>query len=462
MLSVAGCAAPQAEPTPTDAALPAATNRPEATATLTPTAKPTPRPAVSSMPTVATVPGPTTIPASPEPPNTPTATALPAQTLTPTAIPTASVATSTPTLPPNPTPTTEPVYHQWLPPRGCAGDAVTFTVSPLDLEVTSHIVPMGKMAWNHVTPTDHMYFRSLDYSDPQTSNRYDVRSPAQGQIYKIRRMSELEDYRIVIWHSCTISSIYIHLTGLAPEIRAVTGDLAARDAWDDGGVTTIPIEAGQLIGTAGGGFDFSVHDTKEYLSFVVPEHYFEESFKMYTVDPYDYFAEPVRSQLLEKNVRKVEPFGGKIDYDIDGRLVGNWFLDGSNYRYPFGPYTHLSFVYDHIDPTLVRISFANDSRIWGGAIAEEACRICEGKFGVKGNGPDPAGVSVASAMVKYELVGLEYVGDFPVATTNIDDNTLGVFLVQMINDRQIKIELSPGKLPGEVEGFTTAARIYDR
>ena len=108
---------------------------------------------------------------------------------------------------------------------------------------------------------------------------------------------------------------------LAPEIRAVTGDLAARDAWDDGGVTTIPIEAGQLIGTAGGGFDFSVHDTKEYLSFVVPEHYFEESFKMYTVDPYDYFAEPVRSQLLEKNVRKVEPFGGKIDYDIDGRLV---------------------------------------------------------------------------------------------------------------------------------------------
>ena len=313
-----------------------------------------------------------------------------------------------------------------------------------------------------MTPTDHMYFRSLDYADTQTQNRYDVRSPAQGQINKVSRMSEREDYRMIIWHSCTIATTYTHLTGLSPEIREITGDLASRDAWDDGGVTTIPIEAGQLIGTASGGFDFSVLDRNEWLSFVVPEHYFGESFKIYTVDPYDYFAEPVRGQLLEKNVRKVEPFGGKIDYDIDGRLVGNWFLDGRNYRNRIGAYAHLSFVYDHIDPDQIRISFANDSRIWGEAIAEEACRICEGMFGVKGNGPDPAVVSVASALVKYELVGLKFVGDFPVATVNIEDNILGVFLVQMINDRQIKIELFLGKLPRDVEEFTTAARIYDR
>ena len=83
-------------------------------------------------------------------------------------------------------------------------------------------------------------------------------------------------------------------------------------------------------------------------------------------------------------------------------------------------------------------------------------------YGMKGNGPDPAGVSVDSGLVKYELVGLEFVGDFPVATENIEDNTLGVFLVQMINNRQIKTELFLGKLSGEVEGFTTAARIYDR
>ena len=26
-------------------------------------------------------------------------------------------------------------------------------------------------------------------------------------------------------------------------------------------------------------------------------------------------------------LRKVEPYGGKNDFDIDGKLVGNWFLD---------------------------------------------------------------------------------------------------------------------------------------
>lgn len=318
------------------------------------------------------------------------------------------------------------------------------------------------MQGEHVTPTDHMYFRSLDFRDAQTQNRYDVRSPAQGQIYRVRRMSEGEDYRVVIWHSCTISSIYIHLTDLAPEIREVIGDLASREVWDDGGFTTIPIEAGQLIGTAGGSFDFSVHDTKERLYFVVPEHYGEESFKIHTVDPYDYFTEPVRSQLLEKNVRKVEPFGGKIDYDIDGRLIGNWFFEGSNYRYPYGSFSHLAIVYDFIDPTLIRISFPSISNIWGEATPDDDCRECQGVYGVKGNGPDPANISVDSGLVKYELVGRKTVGEFPVASENIEDNSLGVFLVQMITDRRIHWEVFPGKLPDEVEGFTTSVRVYDR
>ncbi|MCH8908147.1 MAG: hypothetical protein IH840_13745 [Candidatus Heimdallarchaeota archaeon] len=35
--------------------------------------------------------------------------------------------------------------------------------------------------------------------------------------------------------------------------------------------------------------------------------------------------------MLEKNPRTVEPFGGKIDYDIDGRLIGNWYLQGFDF-----------------------------------------------------------------------------------------------------------------------------------
>ncbi len=328
--------------------------------------------------------------------------------------------TPSPTPAPTPVPTPKPL--KWSPPDGCSGDAVTFTALPLDPEMISHVVPMGKMSFTsrHVTPTDHMYFKSVTFRDPQSQSSYDVRAPADGQITKIGRFpGEREDYRFIIWHSCTISTIYIHLNGLAPEIREVTGDIAPGSRWrlvDSD--TTIRVEAGQVIGTAGSSFDFSAHDTKEWLSFVVPEHYFGEAWKMYTVDPFDYFTEPVRSQLLEKNVRKVEPYGGKIDYDIDGRLVGNWFYDGGDYS-TSGRYGHLSVVYDYVDPTLIRISFPHEG------ITEEDCRECQGVYGVKGNEPDPASVSVSSGMVKYELVGRRTVGDFPVATVNIEENTFG-------------------------------------
>ena len=331
---------------------------------------------------------------------------------------------SDPTVPtPKPSPIPTPNLPKWFPTDGCSSDAVTLTTSPLDPEMISFIEPMGKMSFisGHVTPTDHMYFKSATFRDPHSPIHYDVRAPADGQITKIGRFpGENEDYRIIIWHSCTISTIYIHLNGLAPEIREVTEDIAPGSRWrlvDSD--TPISVEAGQVIGTAGGSLDFSAHDTEEWLSFVVPEHYFGEEWKIYTVDPFDYFTEPVRSQLLEQNVRKVEPFGGRIDYDIGGRLVGNWFYDGGDYSTP-GRYGHLSIVYDYIDPTLIRISFPHEG------ITEEDCRECQGVYGVAGNEPDPADVTVARGSVKYELVGRRTVGDFPVATVNIEENTLGV------------------------------------
>ena len=68
---------------------------------------------------------------------------------------------------------------------------------------------------------------------------------------------------------------------------------------------------GQVIGKAHYryGLDFSVHDIGVILSgFVVPSHY-TSPWKIHTVDPFDYFAEPLRSQLLVKNARTAEPRG---------------------------------------------------------------------------------------------------------------------------------------------------------
>ncbi len=66
------------------------------------------------------------------------------------------------------------------------------------------------------------------------------------------------------------------------------------------------------------------------------------------MDPFAYFEEPLRTHLLEKNLRAAEPRGGRVDFDIDGRLVGNWFLEGTKGD---DEQKALAFVYDYLDPT---------------------------------------------------------------------------------------------------------------
>jgi hypothetical protein len=130
-----------------------------------------------------------------------------------------------------------------------------------------------------------------------------------------------------------------------------------------------------------------------------------EPWKIHTVDLFASFKEPLRSQLLAKNPRSARPRSGKIDYDIDGMLVGNWFERGTNgYAGVCDGHSgqggcaywtsHLALAYDHLDPTQVRVSFGD----FGGR---------EAQFGVVGNGPDPAKVGVGSR-VGCELAEWQY------------------------------------------------------
>jgi len=160
----------------------------------------------------------------------------------------------------------------------------------------------------------------------------------------------------------------------------------------------------------------------------------------------------------------VEPFGGKVDYDIDGRLVGNWFEEGTEAYESgapgFSTKNHLAIAYNHIDPTLVEISFGAEDDT---GITIEDCLVCDYSYGVKGNKPDPADVSVETGLVKYELLGEEHI-DHPlgVRVGASTDEVLGVFLVQMLDDRTIKGEVFPKKKASQVTGFTVNSIIYHR
>jgi hypothetical protein len=63
--------------------------------------------------------------------------------------------------------------------------------------------------------------------------------------------------------------------------------------------------------------------------------------------------------------------------------------------------------------------------------------------------------------VKYELIGrIQPERDAP--TFNNESNSIGVFLMEMIDDRSIQVEVFPGLLPTGVAGFTDAAVVYAR
>ena len=341
------------------------------------------------------------------------------------------------------------------------------------------IVPMGKVSpkAGHVTPTDHLYI----HRDPPLGEDTDyVLAPADGFIVDIGRFSDdqpliagdrsapkVPDHRVIFMHSCTFFTIFIHLGALAPAIAEKTGEIPLGGSWFAGESGAIEVQSGQPIAKFGGdSFDWSVHDADKTLpGFVVPEHYEGAPWKIHTVDPFQFYDEFVKSELLSKVPRQVEPRAGKIDYDIEGTIVGNWFLDGTvdyrgnlatgSRRYWEG---HLSIAYGHIDPTQIRISIGFET-----GISNDLCNVCFGAYGVRENQPDPATVGPESGLVKYELMSRRDSARHDHASKDqLGTTPLGTFLVQHLGDQTIRVEVIPGKDPHAVAGFSDASLIYRR
>ncbi len=229
------------------------------------------------------------------------------------------------------------------------------------------------------------------------------------------------------------------------------------------------MKAGDPIGKIGGQtLDFAIWDMDVRLTgFVIPEHYEGELWKIHTADPLNYYMDELKAKILSKYIRTAEPISGKIDYDIDGKLVGNWFIEGSGGYIPKGleggrEYWkgHFSIHYDMYDPTSIVFSIGD----YGGEATQ---------FAVKNNRPDPASVDTSSGLIKYELVQQDWVDlsgnpwdrDSFVKgldAKNHDDMVQGTALVQMLENRKIKLEVFPGKKASQVSSFTNNAKIYER
>ncbi|OGY55513.1 MAG: hypothetical protein A2912_05820 [Candidatus Buchananbacteria bacterium RIFCSPLOWO2_01_FULL_40_23b] len=347
----------------------------------------------------------------------------------------------------------------------CEGEgSVMFTHAPMKLDEIEMIQPTGLMIGGHVTPIDHGYYSGKKWKtvDNRRAEEFvDVYAPAAGFIEvqtmpEVYASSSVGDYRLVIYHSCTFYSIFIHVNQLPEKLQKVVAK-----------GPIVKVEAGEVIGRAPG-FDFSVHDEEVTLpGFVVLDSYDAEPFKLHTVDMFDVFVEPLRTELLARNVRQAQPRGGKIDYDIDGKLVGNWFEEWTNAYFGKKEFnrllgywqTHAAFAYDALDPSLVVVSLGD----FGGEARQ---------FAVKGNSPNPATVGVGSGVVTYELVKYDYKTESgenwdrwhfaKIGKAYAGNEVQGVVLVEMVDNRKMKMEWFVGGSASTVKGFSGKEKVYVR
>lgn len=353
--------------------------------------------------------------------------------------------------------------------QDCQDRDVAFTSPPMRMQDIGYIRPLGAMLDGHVTPTDHVYVTPVNPN--VADNTYPVLMPADGKVVEVGRMPDQyigdrqgvqlpqEDHRIVMSFSCRYYAIYIHVHKLADAVKAQLGELKP----NENRTISVDLKAGDTVGYIGGSsFDWTPVDTQTTLAgFISPELYSREAWKVHTVSPFDLYTGELKTQLEAKSLRAVAPIGGKIDYDQPGKLIGNWFRQGTNgyagsnqERYWDG---HLAVVPDYINPSYTIVSIGN----WAGSAKQ---------FVVKG-AADPAAVG-EGALVKYELAQFSYVGanGQPSQNTGAKDqrpmpinNTVeGTLLLQVQAGEKLKIEKFPGKTASQVNGFTAAAETYER
>lgn len=350
----------------------------------------------------------------------------------------------------------------------CKERDIAFTAAPLPMDQLGFIIPMGQMNDGHVTPTDHVYIAPTNTA--AADNTFDVVMPADGTVVGVSAMpaqyvgdrnqqTAPEDHRLVIAHNCRYFSIFIHVHQLSDALKQAVGTLQPNQSKN----VSVELKAGDKLGKIGGNpVDWSLMDVTQTLSgFITPDLYKGEPWKIHVIDPISVYGGELKTQLIAKSLRSAEPFGGKIDYDVRGALVGNWFQEGTNgyqgvsmERYWDG---HLSIVPDPLDPTSTIVSIGN----WDGKAAQ---LVVKGKV-------DPAAVTKATGPVKYELIGISYVANGQPfngqrhakdITIRQDGTVKGTILLEVGDDEHLRVQTFVGKSAAQVTGFSEAAKTYVR
>jgi len=300
------------------------------------------------------------------------------------------------------------------PGAGFPAGTLSLAASPIDQSAIRWITPLGNLnPPDHTVPSDHIYFYFADPNAGEsiTARRTPFFAPGSGTVTFIIGGAGQESK--VMFRQTSTFSYYV--------------DHVILDAAMPLGTT---VTAGQRIGVTGNAYavDLGVVNDSITVPFLVPSRYNNESLNADA--PLKYFSEPVRSQLYARVQRLGSQLDGLINYDVAGRLSGNWFLQG-NTALAF------AFVYDTYDPSRVLISSSG---------------LPVGVYEIAAGDPAPRDVSAASGKVIYSLARTN-------GGPNPPHDSIPVFLlVQMTDDTHLRSEFFSAR-PAD---FTAAARMWIR
>ncbi|MEO8482781.1 MAG: hypothetical protein ABI634_11260 [Acidobacteriota bacterium] len=303
--------------------------------------------------------------------------------------------------------------------------SLAFTVAPIDPALLQYIVPLGNMGpWAHTFPTDHAYF--YHHLGAGSFAPVTILAPAAGVIENTYPGLNGE---VKVWVRVTSQyTYYFDHVILSPGLNTGTR-----------------IDAGSVVGVSGGAaFDFAVRDMNLNLPFVIPARYGMDT--VHAQSPLKYFVEPLRSQFYAKVQRDGGDLDGRVSYDQDGTLSGNWFAEDL----PVSGSTA-----NDISVGQRQIAFARDVR------APDRQRVSIGGFnftglyGVPSDAPDFAAITPASGAIVYRLLEAGEPGG-PAGTRQV-----GLLLAQLLDARRLRLEVVPDQLAAGAS-FSAAAATYVR
>jgi hypothetical protein len=307
---------------------------------------------------------------------------------------------------------------------GALSATFALRASPIDPVLVDFILPLGNLnPPSHTFPTDHIYFY-VGYLRPEI-REVPVFAAADGTVTAIVRHQF--DAKILVRTTSTFSYYIDHVV-----LDAAIGQ-------------GVSLTAGQRLGTSGpGGFGIDlgvINDTRTLSGFITPARYPYDT--IHADAPVKYFEEPMRSQLYALVRRDGDDRDGRIDFDVPGRLVGNWFLEELSVAESSQPSAWpklLAFTFDNVRPGERRISV-------GGTLA------LDGTFSVDAGSFNFADVTPASGLVPYRLTRGPSDGGA--------GSAVGTMLVQMSDAAHVRVEIIPGPAAVSLQ-FSQAVRAYTR